>query len=570
MDAWLQILRNIGTARLGAMAGIAVGLVAFFVFLTTRLATPNMALLFNELEAVDSGQIIAQLEAQNVPYESRNQGKEILVPTEKVGQLRISLAAQGLPNSGSVGYEIFDKDQSITTSSEIQNINRLRALEGELARTIASLDPVASARVHLVLPRRELFTRERQDPSASITLRMRGSRRLDRSQVLAVQHLAAAAVPGLQPGRISIVDDSGTLLSRGGGEGANAFGGATPEEMRTQYETRLRDQVTELLEKTVGFGRVRVKINAVMDFDRIVTNQELYDPEGQVVRSTQSITENSQEQNGPDEAVSVGQNLPDAQNIQGAGTSSSVTNRSDEKTNFEISKTVRNHVREAGTVQKLYAAVLVDGKYPNQGQENAGEATAGANNAYEPRSAEEMEQIRKLVEGAIGYNAERGDTIEVVNLRFVQDPVLEEDLGPQEILGFRQSDLLRTGEVLVLAVVGVLVVLLVVRPLITRIFEATAAATEAVSQVSEQQMITDQRQFAGGAPPALAATQVGGGGLPAAGGDVPAPPEDDDVMINLNNIEGRVKASSLRKIGEIIEKHPEEAVSIMRTWMYQE
>ena len=158
MDAILQIFRSIGTARLGAMAGVAVGLVAFFVFVATRLATPPLGLLYNQLESVDSGQIIAHLQSQNIPYEARNNGTEILVPNDQVGQLRILMAAQGLPNSGAIGNEIFDKEQTLGSSNFIQNVNRLRALEGELARTIASLTSVRSARVHLVLPRRELFT----------------------------------------------------------------------------------------------------------------------------------------------------------------------------------------------------------------------------------------------------------------------------------------------------------------------------------------------------------------------------------------------------------------------------
>ena len=197
MDAFLQILRNIGTVRLGAMASVAVGLVAFFIYLTTRLASPNMALLYGDLDATDAGQIIGQLTTQNIPYESRSKGTEIWVPSNEVGRLRIAIAEQGV--GGTLGYEILDRDETIGTSSFIQNINRVRALEGEISRTIMSMKRVKGARVHLVLPRRELFTRDRQDPSASVALRMSGATRLDRGQVLAIQHLVAAAVPGLLP-----------------------------------------------------------------------------------------------------------------------------------------------------------------------------------------------------------------------------------------------------------------------------------------------------------------------------------------------------------------------------------
>ena len=564
MDALLQILRSVGTARLGAMAGVAVGLVAFFIYVATRLATPPMALLYNQLETVDSGQIVAQLQSQNIPFQVRNNASEILVPSDRVGQLRILMAEQGLPNSGSIGNEIFDKEQTLGSSDFIQNVNKLRALEGELARTIASLTTIRGARVHLVLPRRELFSRDTQDSSASIALRMRGSTRLDRNQVLAIQHLVAAAVPGLEPKRISIVDDRGSLLSRGGSDDSS---GATREEMQTAFENRIGAKLTEMLEKIVGFGKVRAEVRADMDFDRIVTKQEIYDPDGQVVRSTQSITEDSQEQSGQNDAVTVEQNLPDAQGAGGAGGETSQTNRSEEATNFEISKTIRNHVREAGKVNKLSVAVLVDGNYTPSPE------GSDAPTEYAPRNAQELEQIDKLVRSTVGFDAARGDTVEVVNLRFAIETALEADLGPSEILGFKQSDLLRLAEIIVLALVGVLVMLLVVRPLITRVFEASAAAADAIAQSTQQQMITDQRMGAEATEGGMAALpgQMGGGaGMAVAAAAGGASPALDETMINLNNIEGRVKASSLRKIGEIIDKHPEEAVSIVRTWMYQE
>jgi flagellar M-ring protein FliF len=565
VDAFLQILRNIGTVRLGAMASVAVGLVAFFIYLTTRLASPGMALLYGGLDASDAGQIIGHLQAQSVPYESRNKGTEIFVPTSQVGTTRLFIAEQGLPGGGTLGYEILDRDEAIGTSSFLQNLNRVRALEGEISRTIMSLSPVKSARVHLVLPRRELFTRDRQDPSASVALRMRGSKRLDRGQVLAVQHLVAAAVPGLQPSRISIVDDRGTLLARlGNNDGDQLQGELTPEEQRVAFESRIGNRLTNLLERTIGFGKVRAEVRADIDFDRIETKQETYDPDGQVVRSTQTIEDSSQSKEGESDAVSVGQNLPDAGQIDGSGGTQNQSNRTEEAVNFEISKTVRRSVRNAGKINRMSVAVLVDGV-----------VAAGENGeeTYRPRSPEEMEQIEKLVRSAIGFSDDRGDTIEVVNMRFAAAPTGDEDLANDEIFGFKQNDLLRLAEVVVLATVGILVILLVVRPLISKVFEATAATAEAIAQSTEQQMITDQS-----ASGAALAGPAGGGGMPMAmgGGAMPGgvpgalSGEEDESMINLSNIEGRVKASSLRKIGDIIDKHPEEAVSIMRTWMYQD
>jgi len=561
VDAFLQILRNIGTVRLGAMASVAVGLVAFFIYLATRLASPNLALLYGDLDAADAGQIIGQLNAQSVPYESRNKGTEIYVPTSEVGRLRIAIAQKGV--GGSLGYEILDRDEAIGTSSFVQNINRVRALEGEISRTIMSMNPVKGARVHLVLPRRELFTRDRQEPSASVAIRMRGATRLDRGQVLAIQHLVAAAVPGLQPSRISIVDDRGTLLARlGNNESGGLQGDFTPDERRIAFESRIGNRLTNLLERTIGFGKVRAEVRAEIDFDRIETSQESYDPDGQVVRSTQTIEDNSQSKEGDQDAVTVGQNLPDADQIGGGAGSQNQASRTEEAVNFEISKTVRRSVRNAGKLNRVSVAVLVDGIITPGGE--------GQEDAYRARSPEEMEQIEKLVRSAIGFDSDRGDTIEVVNMRFAAPPGDLEGDGPIEFLGFTKDDMLRLIQPIVLAAVGILVILLVVRPLISKVFEATAATAEAIAQSTEQQMLTDQ---SGAAPAALA----GPAGVPIAGaaamGGQPgifAGAEDEESMINLSNIEGRVKASSLRKIGDIIDKHPEEAVSIMRTWMYQD
>lgn len=563
MDAFLQILRNIGTVRLGAMASVAVGLVAFFIYLTTRLASPNMALLYGDLDPTDSGQIISRLSTQGVPYEARNKGTEIWVPTGDVGPLRIAIAEQGV--GGSLGYEILDRDEALGTSSFIQNINRVRALEGEISRTIMSMGRVKGARVHLVLPRRELFTRDRQEPSASVALRMRGAARLDRGQVLAIQHMVAAAVPGLQPSRISIVDDRGTLLARLGDGTGETQGDFTPDEQRVAFESRIGNRLTNLLERTIGFGKVRAEVRADLDFDRIETSQETYDPDGQVVRSTQTIEDSSQSQDSGQDAVTVGQNLPDADQIAGGGGSQNQANRTEEAVNFEISKTVRRSVRNAGKLNRISVAVLVDG---------IATVAEGGEETYRPRSAEEMEQIEKLVRSAIGFDSDRGDTIEVVNMRFAASPAALEGEGTTDFLGFKKDDLLRLVEVVVLATVGILVILLVVRPLISKVFEATAATAEAIAQSTEQQMLTDQ---SGSAPAALAGPAGAAGGLPVTGGaamggqpGIFAGAEEDESMINLSNIEGRVKASSLRKIGDIIDKHPEEAVSIMRTWMYQD
>jgi flagellar M-ring protein FliF len=551
VDTLLQALRNLGPLRLTVMGGVAMALIGFFIFLTTRLTSPQLELLYGGLESDDVSQIMTELATTNTPYELRG-GNQVFVPSDKVSQVRLSMASKGIPSGGSIGYEIFDEASSLGTTNFIQNINLLRALEGELSRTIKDISSVKSARVHLVLPKRELFSRQAQQPSASIVLNMSGGMRLGAEQVSAVQHLVAAAVPGLNPNRISIVDNKGSLLARGfEEEGTPGAMSAKGEERKLAMEKRLSQTIEQLLEKTVGFGKVRAEVNADMDFDLITTNEELYDPEGQVVRSTQSVEQGaSSEESDGATPVSVATNLPDA-NLGSSTSSASLNtkeNRTEETVNYANSKKSISHTREAGVVTRLSVAVLLDGTYSED--ENG-------DKVYQPRNEAEMELMATLVRSAIGFSADRGDSVDVINMQFADlDTGVEEEL--ELFFGLDKNDLLRMAEILVLSIVAILVILLVVRPLVSRAFEALPAA------MAEGKMLADQTTAA-----ATAALTAPSAGAPAPS-DAPGIEDQYDELIDIDRVEGRVKASSVKKVGEIVAKHPEEALSIVRSWMYQE
>jgi flagellar M-ring protein FliF len=317
----LATLRGLGPARLGLMGAVAAGILAGLIVLTSRLATPPMALLFGDLDLEDSGRIVAKLEQMKVPFDLRANGAQVYVPEDQALRLRLSMAEEGIPAGGSLGYELFDRADSLGATSFVQNLNHLRALEGELSRTIRTIDRVQNARVHLVLPKRELFARDQRPASASIILKMKGSNRLSPGQVQAIQHLVAAAVPDLDPGHVSIVDDRGALLSRvEDGDGAAAAGLA---EARSAFETRLKSAVERLLEQSVGPGAVRAEVSAELNFDRVTTNQETYDPDSQVARSTQTREESSASTDGDGEqTVSVANNMPEAKAQQTQGRTS--------------------------------------------------------------------------------------------------------------------------------------------------------------------------------------------------------------------------------------------------------
>lgn len=543
----LETIRNLGTARLLTIGGVLAGVVGFFFFLMTRLTTPDMTLLYNDLSTSDSGRIVGKLESMNVPYELRGNGTTIMVPSDQVLRLRMSMAQEGLPAGGTIGYEIFDKSESLGTSSFVLNINHLRALEGELARTIGSLAYVRSARVHLAIPRRELFSRDQQEPTASVVLQMNGGRRLDKSEVQSIQNLVAAAVPRLKPTRISIVDGQGTLLARGQDGDAAADGTQNNDEAKTAYESRAVRTIEEMLERIVGAGRVRAEVTADLDFDRISTTSETYDPDGQVVRSTQTVAEKSNSRDGSSQTVSVQNNIPTQP--QPAGDNATTTNASDrneETVNYEISRTTQTHVRESGTVKRLSVAVAVDGTYDAQ-------------KTYQPRSPEELAKLERLVKSAVGYDEKRGDKVEIVNMRFVGLDMGED--GPRPLFGLDKNDYIRIAEMVTLGIVGILVILLVVRPIVRRFLEALPEAI-----ASSKNLIAETASAAKPALPGAAPNMLGL--APAIAGESHA--ALTDATIDMQQVEGRVRESSVRKIGEIVDKHPEEAVNIIRNWMYRD
>src|SRR5665811_1403651 len=255
LQGLVGFLKGLGASRLLAMVAVTVALIGFFAFVIMRVTSPQMTTLFTDLSAEDSSGIIKDLERQAIPYELRNDGAVIMVPKDKVTRLRMNLAEAGLPKGGGVGYEIFDKSDALGTTSFVQNINHLRALEGELARTIRAIDRIQAARVHLVLPERPLFARDKVEPTASIVLKVRGA--LEAQQVRAIRHLVASAVNGLKPERVSVIDETGRLLADGAGDPAGA---GNTDERQAAYERRLREQIESIVSSVVGPGRARVQL----------------------------------------------------------------------------------------------------------------------------------------------------------------------------------------------------------------------------------------------------------------------------------------------------------------------
>ncbi len=576
VQGFFDFVKSLGAARMAAMAAVTLALVGFFSFLIVHVTTPEMVPLFTDLALDDSASIAKDLDRQGVVYQIKGNGAVIMVAREKVARLRMKLAEEGLPKGGGVGYEIFDKSDALGATSFIQNINKLRALEGELARTIRSLDRVVAARVHLVLPDRPLFSHEQTQASASIVLKVNGT--LTPSQVRAIRHLVASAVRGLKPDRVSVVDESGKLLADGAGD-QNTLDGAGADDRKIAYENRLRKEVENIVTSVVGPGRARVQINADFDVNRITQTSDKYDPDGRVVRSSQTREEKSSNGGGAGGAVSVANELPGGKSgARGGGGGDS---KSEEIVNYEISRTTKTEVTEAGRVNRISAAVLVDGTYA---KDASGKLT------YKPRSKQEIDRIAALVRSAIGYDAKRGDQVEVVNLRFAETPPMPIGNAPtgwMSYLQFTKDDIMRAANLGVMALLGLIVLLMVVRPLVRRIVTPdTPAGVAAAGTLGVIGALgAPGTAGAAGAPGTIGAgggVNVRGGGdgsITTAGGpNVSLVGSDEAVaisnrtsaMIDVAKVQGQVHAQSVQKVGELAEKNPHEAVSVIRSWLHEE
>jgi flagellar M-ring protein FliF len=558
MKALLDGLKALGPARLAAMGAVALGMLALFAVMLMRgSGSDQMALLYADLDLRESAQVVEQLTARHIPYRLGGGGTQIMVPSDQVPDARLLLAREGLPSGGSVGYELFDRGDGMAFTEFQQKLNETRALEGELARTIRAIHGIRQARVHLVLPHREPFAQERQDAQAGVMLTMIGVQRLDREAVQAILNLVAAAVPGLRPQNIAVIDARGDLLARAGEPVGQLSAALSAEEIKRGMELRLSRAVEEMLERSLGPGRVRAETAVTMNFDKVNETQEKYDPDGQVTRSTQAITSNSKttEQNG---TVSVQNNLPNADaGREGSGTQEG---RQEETTNYEIGKTVRTLIREQPQIDRISLAVMVDGI---ETTDAAGKRT------WQPREQAELDRIASLVRSVIGFDQKRGDHVEVVSMQFAEELPAATDSPTLWGMRLEKSDLMRLAQTALFGLIGLLALLMVLRPMISRITMLSPVAVGADGTMS----LTAGSVAALGGPPG----SPGAAGQPGATGQAGALHSaavagllTDESMVNIAQIEGQMRASSLRKLSELVDKHPDETLTIMRGWMTQD
>jgi flagellar M-ring protein FliF len=521
-----NLLEKIGAAKLALMGAVAAALLIGLAFLSMPGSGGPMGYLFTDLEPAQAQAIADKLQGQGVAFQLSPDGTAVLAPQDQLAELRMSLAGDRL--GGKIGYEVLDGEQPFGTSASRARLNETRAVEGELVRSIQSLDLVSKARVHIVMPERPLFATEARRATASVTVKTSG--RLGNEQVQAIRTLVAGAVPDLSPDAVAVVDQTGALLARAGEAGVAGASGA--DERQAEVEGRLRQQIESLLEPIVGVGKVRAEVAAVVDRDQTREEASLVDPDRQAIARQVTVEsgEKNDEQGAASAPASISAQLPDA----GAAPSTpgdrrqGEQNETSEDTTYENSRTTTVKVKTPGEVRRLTVAVMID------------PGTAGL---PQPQIA----RLQRLVENAVGADSERGDSVVVEAMKFSAVDLAEQNESFLDNLPTEQ--IFSVLKLIILCVVALLV-LRTLKPL----FEQRLAGTAATPALA-----------AAGAPAALLE-----GAAPTA---LTADPAADRLMLDqeiaLAEIDGKLKASALKRVGDTVTASPHEATAVIRQWMTQ-
>jgi flagellar M-ring protein FliF len=553
VNSFFASLQRFGFGRLLVLFGVGGGAAAVLLAIVLNLTAEPLGLLYSNLDLHEAGSITQALDQAGIKYELKGDGSTIMVSRDRVASARLMLAGKGLPTASSVGYEIFDAQSALGQTDFVQQLNMKRATEGELARTIRALDGVTFASVHLVLPERQLFQDSADQATASVTIGV-GAREPSTDQVRAVQNLVAGAVPNLKPERVTVIDQHGKTLSA---DSDGALGGKAATDAKAAIEDGIQARIKSLVEGVVGPGKARVQVSADVDMAQVTTQEEKYDPDGQVVRSQQTNETSAKEnQTAPGSlgATSASSNIPGGPPPSTTTASTGNENSGTESTtNYEISKTVTTQVQQPGTVKRLSVAVAVDGV-----------TTPGKNGkpgGYTPRSPEEMQHLNDLVKAAMGFSTNRGDTVQVVNVRFPDAEYGEGVTAASPLSGFDKNDIMRAVELGILGLVAVLILFFVIRPVMRSAAAGMAAAGTSLVPSGG----------GGGSMAVRVVTTPDGQTLTVdqAGQPLALPSPDIEQKLDIARIEGQVKASSVKRVAEFVDRHPEESVSILRNWLHE-
>ncbi len=515
------------------ISGVAVLTIAGFIALTLWANKPNYQMLYSNLSPEDANRVVTLLQTENVPYELTDNGRSIMVAQEKVYDLRIKIAGEGNLVGQGIGFEIFDETK-VGQTDFVQKINYMRALQGELSRTMSAFPNVEDARVHLVMPQRSLFVEEQQQPSASVVLKLKDqARKPDGKEIQSIVNMMLMSVQGLDKAHLSITDSRGSVLFR---PETDSLAGVSSTQMehKLRVQRDLERRIDEMLTPVFGPGRVVSKVNVDMDFSQKTIRREIFDPEQTAVRSEQRSEETQQGK------ANLEAGSPDV-NFRGDGITGSVStqtgSRETRTTNFEINKEEQNIIANVGDVQRLTVSVILDGTY--QKVDGAWQ--------FMPRSKEEIERVHTLVANAVGLDAKRGDALEVSSVPFNDNEPPADPNMASVIIDYAD----RLGQPLLNALLAFLFLMLVVRPVVLALIRPKVEAGEMVEGLEGLPSAEEQLALYEALEEAARAEELG-----------ETSSDDDDDLMLFKDIE------SLRvHIFNLSEQHMDQVITIMRGWI---
>ncbi|TAN44330.1 MAG: flagellar M-ring protein FliF [Nitrospirae bacterium] len=391
---------------------LSIALIAGIVMWSERI---DFQVLYSNLGTEDAGQVVVRLKEMKVPYNV--EGNVIYVPSNRVYDLRLELASQGVPQGGGVGFEIFDKTQ-LGVTEFVQKLNYRRALQGELSRTIKQLAEVDQCRVHIAIPEKTIFTDREQHPTASVVLKLKGGRVLNNAQIGGIVHLIASSVEGMRPHDVTVIDNMGTLLSKSSGASGDSAADSKQLEYQKSVEKEYESRLQSMMEGVIGRGKAIVRVATKIDFTQIEKTEERYDPDTIAVRSEQRVQDKSSGPSSGGGVPGVMSNQPGS-GQSGAGGGGASAQKQTESINYEVSRSVSKILQPRGEVKSVSVAVLVDGTYKKEKDKKV----------YVPRNEADLKKYDELVRAAIGFNKDRGDQVIVSNVSFEESV---EDIVPEK------------------------------------------------------------------------------------------------------------------------------------------
>lgn len=519
----LSVLKNLTMLQKVIAGAIIVVVVGGMISLTMMGSKTEYNVLFSGLSPEDAAGVVAKLKEQRIDYQLAESGTAVLVPSGSVYETRLSLAAEGLPRGGGVGFELFDKS-SLGTTDFVQRLNYQRAVQGELARTIRQFKQVRDARVHIATPKESVFVEDTKPVSASVSLTMAGQEKLAKSEIMAIVHLVTSAVPGLLTENITVVDTVGRLLFRKEGDEASMLS-ATQLEYQIKIENGLRRKVESMLEEVVGVNKALARVTVDMDFNQVDVTEESFDPEGQVVRSEQLLLE---QEGAGDEASGIpgvkGQLATFTETGDVVGETGNFRRKNFTR-NYEITRKTRRIQETGGSIKRLSVAVMVDGVYEEKKDKDGKKSLV-----YKPRNEEELAHFVKMTQNAIGYDPERGDQVEVVAMPFYLSSIVEP--GPDPMEKWRTLvENLAVPVVLLLIALGFL--FFVVRPFLRLLHNQQAEAKRQADLAEQAALAAEQQEL------------------------------EDDALRPLG-------MSDRERIYKLAQSDPERAADLVRRWLREE